>query len=335
MSKKVPVKRPPRNIALQGTTEEQTKKQLSPRRLSKPKRVWYNPKSWDKPTHTHAPLPKARYILKNSLTQLNTIKKVTIGISAIYGAGVLILVRSISSSQDFPSIQYLLDGIMTGSWAKIKSLAAQLSVLFSDVSSTNTVNGGLYETVLLIICSLAVIWVLRQSQAKKPIGVKMAFYRGMYPLVPFVLVVAVIGLQLIPTAVASYLYTLLIGGGIAIGFLEKSIALIALLVVFLWSLRAITGSIFALYIVTLVDMTPMRALRSAKNLVRGRRLMIWRKLLFLPVFIIIASSVIILPFMLFLPSIVIWVFFVITTAWLPVIHAYLYSLYRELLNEKV
>lgn len=248
---------------------------------------------------------------------------------------MLILVRSISSSQDFPSIQYLLDGIMTGSWAKIKSLAAQLSVLFSDVSSTNTVNGGLYETVLLIICSLAVIWVLRQSQAKKPIGVKMAFYRGMYPLVPFVLVVAVIGLQLIPTAVASYLYTLLIGGGIAIGFLEKSIALIALLVVFLWSLRAITGSIFALYIVTLVDMTPMRALRSAKNLVRGRRLMIWRKLLFLPVFIIIASSVIILPFMLFLPSIVIWVFFVITTAWLPVIHAYLYSLYRELLNEKV
>ena len=94
----------------------------------------------------------------------------------------------------------------------------------------------------------------------------------------------------------------------------------------------ITASVFALYIVTLPDMSPFRALRSAKELVRGRRLMIWRKLILLPFVLFLGTTVVVLPFLLFLTPLTVWIFFILSTAWFAVIHSYLYTLYRELLN---
>ncbi|HSX47267.1 MAG TPA: hypothetical protein VLF63_00690, partial [Patescibacteria group bacterium] len=81
------------------------------------------------------------------------------------------------------------------------------------------------------------------------------------------------------------------------------------------------------------NMTPIKALRSAKQLVKGRRWVVLRKILYLPIAIVIAGSIVMLPFILLLTFISPWIYFLLTSFSLIVIHSYLYNLYRELLNE--
>jgi hypothetical protein len=95
----------------------------------------------------------------------------------------------------------------------------------------------------------------------------------------------------------------------------------------------ISSSLFALYIVTLPDMTPMKALRSARELVRHRRWTVLRKILCLPLILLVAGAVIMLPIIIVLTPLAQWVFFLLTMLALVAAHAYMYTLYRELLNE--
>ena len=314
-------------------TRTRTAEPATPRKLHSPKRRLLSPRTWQRKGTPHKPLPKARVLLSASLQRLAQSKRAVAGIVTIYGIGVVLLVRGFSATQDFVTLRTLLDSLMTGAFGKAQSVALQLTILFGGSGSSNTPNGGVYQTILLVVCSLALIWVFRQAQAKKPVGTKRAFYLGMYPLIPFLFVLLIMGVQLLPMTIGSYLYSTLMTTGIAVHAWEKLLAFAVFAALALWSLRMLTGSMFAMYIVTLPDMTPLRAVRSAKHLVAGRRLLIWRKLLLLPLVILVGSSILVLPFLLFLTPVVVWVFFIISTLWFALIHSYLYTLYRELLNE--
>jgi hypothetical protein len=93
----------------------------------------------------------------------------------------------------------------------------------------------------------------------------------------------------------------------------------------------ITSSLFALYIVTLPNMQPMKALRTARQLVRHRRMLVMRKLLFLPFIMLIISAVVTVPVILYATPIAEWLFFALTMIALAVFHSYIYVLYRELI----
>lgn len=80
-------------------------------------------------------------------------------------------------------------------------------------------------------------------------------------------------------------------------------------------------------------MTPVRALRSARQLTLHRRWTIIRKILYMIAAISVLIAVIMLPFLLWLPRIAEWVFFAVSPIGLLIPVAYLYNLYRELLNE--
>jgi hypothetical protein len=304
-----------------------------PRRLQKPKRIWYKPRSWRLAKPNYAHLSKARHILVYGVRMAWQSKKPVGGITLVYELGIIVLVRGILSNQDFTTIKNLLDSLLTGSGGKIESTGLQLLTLFGGTGSVNTSNGGLYQMVLIILCSLALIWVFRQAHSKKPVTTKQAFYEGMYPIIPFLGVLIFVALQLLPLTLSSYLYRTLISNGVAVLGIEQFISFIVIIGLALWSLRMLTSSIFAFYIVTLPGMTPMRALRSAKNLVPGRRLLIWRKIIFLPLALMIVTSLAMLPFLLFLTPVVVWVFFVFSTFWFVISHAYLYTLYRELIKD--
>jgi hypothetical protein len=99
----------------------------------------------------------------------------------------------------------------------------------------------------------------------------------------------------------------------------------------LLSLYMVTSSVFALYIVTLPNMTPMRALRSARGLVLGRRWTVLRKLLFLPIALFLLGALIMLPLIWFWAPAATWVFFALSMACLAALHSYMYALYRSLL----
>jgi hypothetical protein len=141
----------------------------------------------------------------------------------------------------------------------------------------------------------------------------------------------VIGLQLLPLVFANFLYGVVFVGGLAVTALEQGLwgLLIGLLV--LLTMYMITSSVFALYIVTLPNVRPMQALRSARDLVRYRRWVVMRKVLFLPVALLVASALLVVPIIIVSPALAEWVFFGLSMTGLAVAHSYFYHLYRELI----
>lgn len=307
--------------------------QSSNRRLYLPKRVWYKPFTWrfTPPVPAYKQLPKARILLITVLRQIWQNKRLFGGIVIIYGLFNIVLVRGLAGSNDLVNIKNMFDGVLVGFEGKAMTALASFSYLLATSGSGSAQISGIYQYLLVLICSLAFIWALRQTLAKNKVVVRDAFYQGMYPLIPFLLVIILIGVQLLPLIASAGLYNVAISAGIAIRFWEKALFVGLFLIMGLWSLRMITSSIFAVYIVTLPDMTPLQAIRSAKELVYGRRLLLWRKLVFLPVALLLFAALVETPLILFATPLAPWMFFVLSMAALPIVHGYLYNLYREMI----
>jgi hypothetical protein len=210
---------------------------------------------------------------------------------------------------------------------------------FSDAlntfSSLFTGNGynqtATMQSILLVIESLTIIWALRHLFSGEKIKVKDAYYHSSTPLIPFIIVVFVIVLQLLPLTISSAILAIVLSsitGNAAIEFIFT-----LLFIVFsFWSIYMVSSSVFALYIVTLPNMQPRSALRSAKNLVHFRRWHIVRRLLFLPLFIIIFMALFMVPLILYAKFLVTPTFFVLSMLAILFAHTYLYSLYKGLLD---
>lgn len=252
-------------------------------------------------------------------------------LTIIYGLLTFVLVRGVGGGTNLSDIKSSFQGVVSGKWASLTTGTVLYGYLLGSAGSSATETGSVYQSLLIIIMSLAVIWSLRQVTARTSIRARDAFYKGMYPLVPFLLVMGVIGLQLLPLMAGSWLYSTVMGNGIAVTLLEKILWGTLFFLLALLSLYMIASSLFALYIVTLPDMTPMQALRSARQLVLHRRWTILRKIIFLPIALLIASAVLMVPLIILLTGAAQWVFLLLSMFVLVLVHSYMYSLYRELL----
>jgi hypothetical protein len=254
------------------------------------------------------------------------------GIFLIYLVLSVLLVKGLGNVVDVTGVRQEAEAAFAGGFAQLVSGMAVVGTLFSEGNSPATDASGAYQSILLVLFSLVFIWALRQLQAGEKITIRDAFYKGSYPLVPFLLVLLVIALQMLPALAASYMYQLAFVQGLAVTGVEMFLwgALVFLLI--LWSIYMVTSSVFALYIVTLPDMRPMQALRSARELARFRRWAVTRKVLFLPIAIFVVIILIMFPVVMFIPVLAEWLFYVLTLGSLAIIHVYMYTLYRELLK---
>jgi len=202
---------------------------------------------------------------------------------------------------------------------------------FSSIVAGGSNQTATMQTVLLIIESLVIIWALRHLFSGEQIGVKQAYYHSSTPLIPFVIVLFFIILQLLPLTIGSLILAIVLSsivGNVAV----EIIFTILFVVLAFWSIYMVTSSIFALYISTLPNMQPRAATRSAKNLVHFRRWIVVRRLLFLPLFIILFMGVILVPLILYAKFLVTPVFFILSMLSILFFHTYLYSLYKGLLE---
>lgn len=278
-------------------------------------------------------LPKARQLFARSLKGLKARWRVFVWIAIIYLLLNLVLVKGFASTVDLKGTKDILDQLYVGAGGKTLTAVALFGSLVNIAGSGSGAAASVYQSVVVVICMLAVVWAVRQQHNKVKIRARDAFYQGMYPLIPFVLILMVIGLQLLPLGIGGWLYSATINGGIAVTALEKTLWIIFVMLLCALSFYMITSSMFALFVVTLPNMTPMRALRSARQLTLHRRWTVVRKVLFLVAVMVLLAIVIMLPFILWLPQIAEWVFFALSAFGLLIPVAYLYELYRELLNE--
>lgn len=281
--------------------------------------------------HPGPKLPSWWQLLKKSWALMIANKKAILIFVIVYGLLNLLLVRGLSSTVDIEGLKESFDQIVGDESSGLATGFTAFGVLINASTQGSSEIAQVYQTFLLIIASLALIWLFRQQQAGNSVTMKMAFYRGMYPLIPFTLILMVIGLQLIPALIGNFLFTTVMSGGLAVGGLEQTLWLLFFVMTLLLSLYMITSSSIALYVVTLPEMTPMIALRKARELVKYRRFAVLLRAFAIIIVILALLFVIVLPIIFIAPALAEWMFYAITVLVIPLVHGYMFSLYRELL----
>ncbi|HSX45416.1 MAG TPA: hypothetical protein VLG27_00235 [Candidatus Saccharimonadia bacterium] len=316
--------------AAKSTSKRPTRTAAKPRQLKPPKHQYFKLKN----RHKHpAKLPSAWQLLQAAADSLWQNRRLFLGITLVYGLLNLILVQGLANSSDVNSLKQNLDSVFHGHFGSLGSSVSVFASLVGSAGNGSSPTAGAYQLFLAVITSLAVIWALRQIFAKAIPSVRDAYYQGMYPLIPFILVLLVICLQLIPFLLGAEIYSSVISNGIAISTPEKTGFALLFLILTLVSLYMAVSSLFALYVVTLPDMTLGRALRSGRELVRYRRWTVLRKIICLPIALVVVAAIIMVPIIVWITALASWVFFLLTMFSLVATHAYMYNLYRELLNE--
>ncbi|MGB4758644.1 MAG: hypothetical protein WBP26_01175 [Candidatus Saccharimonadales bacterium] len=280
-------------------------------------------------------VPGSWFLLRRSIGTLQRRWKLFLGIGVIYAGLTLFLVHGLSGFENLKDVKDIMQEGLGDEGTPAMVTATTFVYTLLTTNTARSTDATVYQSMLFVIVWLAAVWALRQSYATKlteKIRIRDSFYRGMGQLIPFVLVVLVIFIELIPAAVGAFLYTT-ITNGIAVTGIEQALWACLLGCMVLLSLYLVLSTLFALYVSALPDMTPMHALRSARGLVRHRRLIVLARLIMLVLYWFLAVALILIPLIAFVPLMASWAFFVIGIVSFLVAHSYLYALYRELLNE--
>jgi hypothetical protein len=279
-------------------------------------------------------LPGAFKLFFASLRMLRENWKLFGGILLVNGLLNIVFVQGlnlIGTSADLGESKTALEDASSGQWGRLVSGLVLFSYLAGSSGGADSDAAAIYQMLLAIITSLALIWTLRELYAGNKVRIRDGFYRGMHPLVPYILVLCVVALQLIPVLLGGFLYGLVSAGNISLGGVEALFWLVVFGLSALISVYMLCSSLFALYIVSLPDMTPMAALRSARELVRYRRWTIIRKIVFLPVALLVCAAAVTIPVIFLATPVAGFVFFLLSMIALGAVHSYMYRLYRELL----
>ncbi|MCA9324388.1 hypothetical protein KC992_04795 [Candidatus Saccharibacteria bacterium] len=281
--------------------------------------------------HPAGPLPGWWMVTKKALRLLNANRRNMLRFFFIYGLLYVVFVRGVSSPV---SVQDIRDSFKDIGGEDASAVVTNFTFFSLLVQSTTSAAGdiqGLYQLFFLTVSVLALIWLFRQQQAGHEVSMKEAFYRGMYPLIPFSLVALVITLQTIPASIGNFLFSTVISKGIAINAFEQTVWLLLYLLLLLLSFYLITSSAIALFVATLPEMTPMRALKKAKELVKFRRFSVLRKIFALVILVLVMYTVIVFPLIFVSATLAQIIFYSLTILLVPFATAYLFVLYRELL----
>lgn len=282
--------------------------------------------------HPGPPLPPAWQLLRETLAQIRSNKKLFAAILGVFALLYAVFVRGFAGS-DLSVVKEAFTGEGVASSSQVATGFGLFVYLIGNASTAQSEVASLYQFAFICIGSLALIWTFRQlqSNAKSVVTMRRAYYLGTAPLVPYVLVIVVILAQLLPALIGTTLYQQVSSTGLAASSVEMLAWLILLLATLVLSLYMLCSSVFALYIVTLPDMTPLTALRSARELVKHRRLVVARKILFAPAVLAIVAAVLFMPLLVFATGLAEVFFFVYGVLCLAVINGYMYRLYRSLL----
>jgi hypothetical protein len=211
-----------------------------------------------------------------------------------------------------------------------------------NISETQQLLAGL----LVVMVWLTTVWLLRAFLAGHKPNLRDGFYNAGAPIIPTILVSLFLVIQLIPAALVPIgLYAALatdpqlLSGGVE-AMLFWAVASLLLLLSLYW----ITSTLIALVIVTLPGMYPLKAVKTAGDLVRGRRSRILRRIAWLLVITALIFSIVmvyvimfdawlkgLLPALEWLPLVPVTLAIVSssTVVWMA---SYVYLLYRKVVD---
>lgn len=266
------------------------------------------------------------------------------GLAVIYAvlSGFLVGI----GSQD--SFNQLVDtfkstNLFDSGWGNI----GQASLLFittvgQGISNPSPTGGqSAFGFLLVLMLWLTAVWLLRVNIAGKLPRLRDGLYNAGAPIIAMI-VVSFFGLiQILPMALGIFVSTAIFSIG---GVLSMLLSMLSSLLIAL-SLYWLTSTFFAMIVVTLPGMYPWQAMRTASDLVMGRRVRILLRMLWAIFGVIIAWAIVMIPLILFdvwLGSVWSWVqiipivpvaLLVMSTLSLIWLSTYVYLLYRRVVDD--
>jgi hypothetical protein len=236
--------------------------------------------------------------------------------------------------------------IFEGSWGELGQAGFVLATIATTGLSENMTDVQQVYTILLgLLAWLTTVWLLRNLLAGHTVRLRDGLYNAGSPIIPTFLVFIVFVVQLVPVGLATLGYVAASNTGLLGGGVEAMLFWAAAALLIVVSLYWVTGTFFALIIVTLPGMYPMRALKAAGDMVVGRRTRILLRLLWMAPCIILGWVVVMIPVILFdtwlkglWPQIV-WVpiipVFLVAMTTVTIIWAatYIYLFYRKVVDD--
>lgn len=236
--------------------------------------------------------------------------------------------------------------IFATSWGRVSQAGL---LLLGGIAGNFTVTPSavqqVYAVILVLLVWLTSVWLLRAILAGNKPRMRDGLYNAGAPLIPTFFVSLLLVVQMLPGAIALIAYSAATASGLLSTGVEAMIFWAAAGLLMLLSLYLITSTLFALIIVTLPGMYPMKAIRTAGDLVIGRRLRILYRLLWLVGTVVVAWILVMIPIIL-LSS---WIISVIPAiGWLPVVPlalllmstltivwvaSYVYLFYRKVVDD--
>lgn len=235
--------------------------------------------------------------------------------------------------------------VFEGNWGEVgKASLLLISGVTGSLTETPSEAQQAYGLFFGAMTWLTTVWLLRSLLAGKEPRFRDGLYNSGAAIIPTLLILLVLIIQLVPAAIATIIGTTAISTGVLEGAVAMVFATVSLLL-YILSLYWIVSTLIAMVIITLPGMYPMQALRTAGDLVVGRRLRILYRWLWLVGTLALAWLIIMVPIIIFdtwLKSVV------ATLSWLPIVPvsllimsslsivfsaAYVYLLYRKVVED--
>jgi len=232
-----------------------------------------------------------------------THKKLLLWIVVVYGLLSAIFV-GLASQDTYTALSDTLrdtsGDLFTGNIGELgKASLLLLTGVTGSLNTAPTETQQIYASLLGLLTWLTTVWLLRSVLA----GQKPRFRDGLYnagaPLVSTFLVALVIVVQLLPAALSVIGFSAAISSGFLEGGVEAMIFAVLAILLIVLSVYWITSTLIALVVVTLPSMYPMQALKTAGDLVVGRRLRILLRWAWLAFIVIILWAAIMVPLIIF------------------------------------
>ena len=216
-----------------------------------------------------------------------------------------VLFVGLMSESNYVQFQDILDQTSTQIAGKEIGNAAKAGLLLISTITTGGLSGEASDASLIIgILLFLTIWLvtiflLRHLMAGHKVKLRDGLYNAMTPLISTLLVFLVVLIQCIPV----FIFVIAYSAAVQTEFLSMPfyafLFWVFAVVMILISIYLLSSSLIALIAVSAPGMYPMRALRTASELMMGRRTKFIIRIIALVIILCVVWAVVMLPLILF------------------------------------
>jgi len=185
--------------------------------------------------------------------------------------------------------------ISGGEWGALEQAGGLLlTIATAGIGTEMTEVQQIFSVFVFLLVWLTTVWLLRNLLAGHKVKLRDGLYSAGAPIFALIMIVLLIAVQLIPVAIAAIGYSAALSSGLLVGATAMLFWTAAGLLGVL-SLYWITSSLFAAIIITIPGMYPYEAIKSAGDLVLGRRIKILLRWLWMVLAICVSWLLVLIP----------------------------------------